>query len=344
MGGARSPRPAWSWARRYGERRRPRVAIVPALRGTADEAARHGARARGRPGLLLARVPCGLRRARVLTQSGDARRRRAAARRARLLHEPRLAARAGARRGGGGRLRRVQPRGRSCPSVEFGWATGRRGHHLRRPDHAARWPSSGASSGPSPTGLGARHRAARRGGGAAAARGQAAVRRAAEPRVAGRPDGRPVAPGRPAARVPRRRAHRGLDVGRPRRHGDRPAHRALLGSAHAQLRPHARLVGHAARRGRGRLVARGLVADGGAHRRRPGAAGVGRGGHRRPVRRSWSTRSASAFDELVGVVDRRGARPCATPGATRRRDRTTWPRCADPAFRRAAGARYRRPA
>ena len=128
------------------------------------------------------------------------------------------------------------------PSVEFGWA------RVDAPTICAARTAGAVAQlvrvlGPEPEGLGRADRAARRGGGAAAARGQAAVRRAPQPRVAGRPHGRLVAPGRPAARVPGRRAHRGVDVRRPRRDRGRPAHRALLGSAPAHLHPHPGLVG-----------------------------------------------------------------------------------------------------
>ena len=64
------------------------------------------------------------------------------------------------------------------------------------------------------------------------------------------------------------------------------------------LHPHARLVGRAARRRRRRgLSERGLRGRRRAHRRGPGAARVGRGGHRCPVRAPcstrWGTRSTS---------------------------------------------------
>ena len=52
-------------------------------------------------------------------------------------------------------------------------------------------------------------------------------------------------------RVPGRRPHGGLDLGRSRRHGDRPADRAVLGSVDAELCPHPRLVGPPTRRGGG---------------------------------------------------------------------------------------------
>ena len=71
--------------------------------------------------------------------------------------------------------------------------------------------------------------------GAAAARGPPAVRRAALARDARLRARRDVADGRHAPRVPRRRAHQRVDDRRPRRHRDRPAQRAVLGSADAQL-------------------------------------------------------------------------------------------------------------
>ena len=53
------------------------------------------------------------------------------------------------------------------------------------------------------------------------------------------PLGGDVAARRHAARVPRRQPHRGVGVGRARRHRDRSAHRAVLGAAAALVQPHA---------------------------------------------------------------------------------------------------------
>ena len=66
-----------------------------------------------------------------------------------------------------------------------------------------------------------------------------------------------------------------------------------------------------------------------AHRCRTGAAGVGRGGHRRPVRGDGG-RARRPLRRADGVDDSVGRGRCATPAATRRRARTTWRRRADP--------------
>ncbi len=71
----------------------------------------------------------------------------------------------------------------------------------------------------------------------AAGRGKASLRR--RPRAAGAvlAAGRGLALCRPAARVPRRRAYRRVDVGRLRCRRDRPADRAVLGIAPEDVHP-----------------------------------------------------------------------------------------------------------
>ena len=118
----------------------------------------------------------------------------------------------GARRGGRRRPSRCSTRRSSSPRSTYGWTPDRRGHDLRGPHRRAPPASSIRILGPEPDGLGAGHRAAARGHRAAAPRGPAALRRAAVARPARRPDGRRLAPGRPAARVPGRRPHRRLDA------------------------------------------------------------------------------------------------------------------------------------
>ena len=244
-----------------------------------------------------------------------------------LLHEPRL--------GAWGRCRARWWRPPSPSSTPTRWCRpsssagpGRRAHHLRRPDRRRGGPA------------GARPRCR-------AARGSAAPpscwrrrwRRCGprasrcspgcEPRAAGRSDGRPVAPGRPAARVPGRRPHRGLDVGRPRRHRGRPAHRALLGSSRCAPTS-APGPGRTTQldEAEGRLAERGLVADGGLT-----AEG-------RALRESVEVATdaqcevivdalGERFDELIGLLTPWGAGHPRRRRATRRRARTTWPRCAD---------------
>ncbi len=88
----------------------------------------------------------------------------------------------------------------------------------------------------------------------------------------GRPGGTGLAPGRSAARVPRRRPHLGLDDGRLRRHRDQPGDRALLGPPHAQLQPHARLDRRRLRRRDGAARGTRCARRGGLHAHRDGAA------------------------------------------------------------------------
>ena len=146
------------------------------------------------------------------------------------------------------------------PAVDFGWskvdaATICAARTKGAVDQRASWARH--------RGTGGRHRLVGAGREAAAPRGQAALRRIAEPRTARPSDGRHVEARRPAPRVPRRRPHGGLDVGRPGGDRGRAAHRALLGPPAAQLRPHAGLVGRAAHGGGGALVGAGPAGRGG---------------------------------------------------------------------------------
>ena len=232
--------------------------------------------------------------------------RRAAARRCGLLHEPGLGHGSGARRGGGGRLRRLQPRGggaRRSSSAGARWTrppSARRAPRVRSAQLRAH-PGSEPDGPGRATELLARrwHRCARR-----ASRSSPGC----EPRAARRSDGRHVAPGRHAARIPGRRPHGGLDVSRARRHRGRAADRALLGSPDAHLRPHPGLVGRAARRGRGPVVGSGPRGRRRVHRRRARtlreSVEVATDAQCEP---SSSTRSATTFDELIGVLTPWGA-------------------------------------
>ena len=219
-----------------------------------------------------------------------------------LLHEPRLGHGSGARRGGRRRLRRLQSRGGGARRSRFGWS---------KVDAAticaAR--TQGAVGqlvrvlGPEPDGLADATELAGAGGGAAAPRGQAALRRAAEPRAAGRSDGRHVAAGRPCcastAATPTRRP--GPRPGStPPRSGCSPS-----STGACPLRTYIRTRAWSDEQldaAEARLSERGLLADGALHGRGQGAARVGRGGDRRPVRRSSSTRSGTRFDELLAIL------------------------------------------
>ncbi len=170
------------------------------------------------------------------------------------------------------------------PSVEMGWRT------VDAPTICAARTRGGVAQlarvlGPEPDGLERAVALLDRRRRAVATRRQAALRRPARPRPAGRSARRHVAAGGHAPRVPGRCTHRGVDVGRARRHRGRSPHRALLGTAHAHLRPYPRLVRRPARRGPG------TPRRTRAHRRRrtdrgrPRAARVDRGRHRRAVRR-----------------------------------------------------------
>ena len=151
------------------------------LRHVCDKKAGHGAGAGGGSGVLLARVPRRLCRARVLAQPGLAAERRAVPRRGRLLHEPRFGHGSGARRGGRRRFRRLQSRGGGARG-RVRLEQGRCGHHLRGA-HEGCGRATGARAGSGARRTGGRHRVDGEGGGAAAPRGQAALRRAAEPRA-----------------------------------------------------------------------------------------------------------------------------------------------------------------
>ena len=136
------------------------------------------------------------------------------------------------------------------PLVASGWALTTAETHLRGA-HRGRGRPARADPRRAARRTRARHRAAAAGERPAAARRSSAVRRAARSRPARRPDGRHVAARRSAARVPRRRAHRGVERGRFRRHGDRLAHRALLGAPDADVHPHAGVERRRSRRSRG---------------------------------------------------------------------------------------------
>jgi hypothetical protein len=162
---------------------------------------------------------------------------------------------------GGRRLRRLQSRG-GHPVGDPGLEPDRCRHHLRRP-HPGRHGQLVRILGAEPAGTGPGHRAVGRAGGAIAARGAAALRRPAEPRPARRPDGRHVAAGRPAPRVPGRRPHRRLDLGRPGRHRDRLLSELYWG---LPLRTYMRTRAWSDEQLDGaeaRLLEHGLLADGG---------------------------------------------------------------------------------
>ena len=267
-----------------------------------DKKAGHGARAGGRPGVLLARVPRGLRRARLLAQPGVARRRRAAPRRTGLLHEPWFGHGPGARRGGRRRLRRLQSRGGGAGG-RVRLDQGGRAHHLR-----------GAHAGCGrPAGAGPRARARRvwtgatellaAGGGSAAARGQAALRRPAQPRPArairwATCGAWPTCCASTAATPTRRRGRRPAST--PPRSGCSPSSTGASRCAPTSA-PGPGPTSSSMRRRR-RLSDRGLVADGALTaegRALRESVEVATDAQCEP---SSSTRSATTFDELLGVL------------------------------------------
>ena len=134
------------------------------------------------------------------------------------------------------------------PCVELGWqrtdaATICARPHRRRHRPAAADPrrrARRASIGPTSCSPAPSSRCARR-----AARCSPGCAALGDPR---RPAGGDVAARRHAARVPRRQPHRGVGVGRARRHRDRPAHRAVLGPAAALVQPHPGVDRRAVRR------------------------------------------------------------------------------------------------
>ena len=213
------------------------------LRGARHQAPCDGTRAGGRPGVLLARMPCRLRRARVLSQP----RRRAEVGRASCPTAPptsRVVARCSDRCP----ARWSRPPSASsiqrpwCPPSRLGGARSTRRPSARRA-HAAQSAQLGARHRPRARRTRARDGITRRRRRTAAARGQTALRRPA--RASACPVTRSATCGGWPTMVREYRgdAHiGGVDVGRARRHRGRPPDRALLGPAHAHLHPHARLV------------------------------------------------------------------------------------------------------
>ena len=192
------------------------------------------------------------------------------ARRPRLLHQPRLGARPGARRARGRRLRRVQRRGGGA-----GGDVRLDAHRRRRPSPTARLDGAVEQLRADP----------RRRRPTASTAPTSCLGRAVAPLE---PWGRALFAGTLAQALPgtplgdlfrlgdRLREFRGDShiaawvAAGPRRHRDRAAHRALLGHAEPHLRAHACLERRAARRRRGAASeAAGLIADGTTHRLGP---------------------------------------------------------------------------
>ena len=149
------------------------------------------------------------------------------------------------------------------PAGRDGLGARRRRRRSARRAPRARSVSSRRILGDEPDGLAGATELLAAGERAAAPRRPAAVRRPARPGPARRPDGRRVAARRPAARVPRRRAHRGVE----QRRASTPPRSGCSPSSTGACR-----CGPTSARGRGatsdldaaeaRLVERGLVADG----------------------------------------------------------------------------------
>ena len=138
--------------------------------------------------------------------------------------------------------------------------------------------------------------------------------------------------GGPAAGVPRRRPHQRVDHRRLRRHRDRPAHRAVLGPADAQLRAHPGVEQRRPRRRRGEAAGPGPRGRRPAHRGGPRPARGRRGGHRRGVRADRGqprTRTCPSSSGSSSAGPARSRRPAATPRPARwtsRRRRPVGPR------------------
>ena len=136
--------------------------------------------------------------------------RRGPARRRRLLHQPGVVDGPGAGRGRGRRLRRVRPRPPSASASPMGWSLTDAAHHPAPPASTAPPPSSPGSWARRPT-ASTGSPSCSPGPATGSTRRPAAVRRHVLGDAARRPARRRLGARRPAAGVPRRLPHGGLD-------------------------------------------------------------------------------------------------------------------------------------